>query len=97
VKVWLLPLDGSARLPCEVPSPGARFVTVADTVCGCGDGPRKIAGGDPYPSADDRAWECDAVALCCKAHVGTLRAEVNTLFGVREDQAVLAGRPRVYR
>jgi hypothetical protein len=56
----------------------------------------KVAGTGRRPSADDRAWECDAHCLACKAHVGTLRAEMSTLFGVREDEAVLNGRPRVY-
>ena len=49
-----------------------------------------------HPSADDRAWEADAVALCCRSTVGILRVEMSTLFGVREDELVLRGRCRVY-
>lgn len=56
----------------------------------------KIAGSGRRPSDDDRAWEADAGCLACKAHVGTLRVESNTLFGVREDERVLRGRVRVY-
>jgi hypothetical protein len=48
------------------------------------------------PGADDRAWEADGYCTACKAHVGTIRVEPDTLFGVREDEAVLMGRCRVY-
>lgn len=86
-------VSGSERL--RVTEHGA--YGVVEGVCPkCGAAPLKVQGTGRRPSADDRAWEADAVAVCCGAYVGTLRAEVNTLFGVREDRAVLEGRCRVY-
>lgn len=52
----------------------------------------KVGGSGKHPSADDRAWEAEAYCLECKAHVGVLRVETNTLFGVREDAEVLSGK-----
>lgn len=70
---------------------------IADGACPhCGAEPFKVAGSNMHPSADDRAWEADGKALCCGASVGVIRAEPDTLFGVREDEAVLHGRARVY-
>ncbi len=48
------------------------------------------------PSVDDRAYEADAVSACCSKAVGTLRLEVSTLFGVREDEAVARLGVRIY-
>ncbi len=99
MKIWLLPnTDDSKRLACTHPESGAQFVIVADVACHlCGFLPFTVAGGDPYPSNDDRAYEARAECLACKATVGTLRAEVSTIFGVTEDMAVMDhGRCRVY-
>jgi hypothetical protein len=70
----------------------------ADCPCpSCGSpAPLRVRGNAPHLTADDRAIEAPAVTDCCGATVGTLRAEPETLFGVREDRAVLEGRPRVY-
>lgn len=62
----------------------------------CGASPFKVAGTGMRPSLDDRAYEADGRCLLCGARVGTIRAEMSTIFGVREDNAVLRGRPRVY-
>lgn len=69
---------------------------VVETVCPHCTKPLRVQGGGMRPSADDRAWEADARSVCCGKPVGVIRAETGTLFGVREDQAVLAGRCRVY-
>ncbi|MGK3981196.1 hypothetical protein WMF38_56895 [Sorangium sp. So ce118] len=37
-----------------------------------------------------------ALALCCGSEVGAVHVELNTIFGLEEDRAVLNGRPRVY-
>ncbi len=55
-----------------------------------------IRGYNRRFSADDQAYEADAACASCGKHVGILRVEVSTLFGVREDEAVLHGRCRVY-
>jgi hypothetical protein len=71
--------------------------TVEGKCPGCGEELLVVRGTGRHIAADDRAYESDAIALCCELHVGTIRAEVDTIFGVREDEAVLYGRPRVYR
>jgi hypothetical protein len=55
-----------------------------------------IRGYNRRFSDDDQAYEADAACAVCGNHVGLLRVEVDTLFGVREDHAVLNGRCRVY-
>lgn len=94
-KIWLLPKEGGARKRCEKPSEHGVVLEDADHVAVVGAEcpyclvtPFKIAGSNRRPSKDDQAWEADAGCLACRAHVGTLRLEVNTLFGVREDEAV---------
>ena len=62
----------------------------------CGSKECKLQGRDKRIAPDDRAYESDAVAACCAKYIGVLRLEVNTLFGLREDEAVLKGRCRVY-
>jgi hypothetical protein len=64
---------------------------VVEGVCPlCGCEPFKVVGTGMRPSDDDRAWESDAVALCCNAPVGTLRLASSMLFGIREGRAVLS-------
>lgn len=76
------------RIRCTVPFVGADHA-VADGACPlCKAEPFKIAGAGRRPSTDDRAWEADAVAYCCDQPVGVIRAEPNTLFGVREDAQI---------
>lgn len=62
----------------------------------CGVADFKVAGSGKYPSKDDLAWEAEGYCCACREHVGIIRVETNTLFGVREDEAVLRGRCRVY-
>lgn len=99
MKVFLIDKRDDGRLTCTMPYEGADHVVV-DVWAACpycaAEGPVKIGGAGQRASADDRAWEADAGALCCRAFLGILRVEVSTLFGVREDRAVLAGRCRVY-
>jgi hypothetical protein len=92
--VWLM-RSGEARRKCAHEE-GAAHVVVAGACPACGFEPFNARGIGVRPAADDRAWESDAVALCCRAAVGVLRVEANTIFGVREDEAVLHGRWRVY-
>ena len=94
MQVYLVTKDGD-RLPCDVPYAGATYV-VAPGTCACGGSPWKVQGGTPRASDDQAAWEATAVAACCRTVVGTLRAESATLFGVTEDQRVLAGPWRVF-
>lgn len=84
-------------LRCEEPFPGADHALVIDALCpSCGHAPFKVQGAGRRIAPDDRAYEADAVAVCCGSHVGTLRVETNTLFGLREDEAVLRMGVRIY-
>jgi hypothetical protein len=96
MKVFLLPNGGGKRLVCRVPYPEANHAVVQGAKCVCGAEPFKVQGAHKRIASDDRAYEADAVCPACGAHVGILRAEVETLFGLREDRAVLEGRFRVY-
>jgi hypothetical protein len=58
--------------------------------------PLRVGGAGSQPSADDRAYEARAFCMSCKRFMGTLRVETDTLFGVREDEAVLNSRYRVF-
>lgn len=78
--------------------PDATSAIVLEAVCPkCGSSEWYVKGTGKRPGLDDRSYEADAVAMCCGARVGTIRAAVETIFGVREDRAVLEfGRARVY-
>jgi hypothetical protein len=96
--VFLLPHDGGPRVRLVLAFKEADHATVeGEPPCPeCGAKVWGVQGSGSRPSADDRAYEADGYATCCKARVGTIRFEPDTLFGVREDRAVLQGRCRVY-
>lgn len=95
--MWLLPRGGGARVKLTLPYPDADHALAQGMECECGaEGELGVQGSGRRPSDDDRAWEADGYAACCKRPVGLIRIEPSTLFGVREDQAVLCGRARVY-
>lgn len=48
----------------------------------------RVSGCNRRISADDRAYEADGHCISCSAYVGELRQETNTLFGLREDEAI---------
>ena len=94
-KVWLL-RDGE-RYPVTVPTDTISQALVHGVMCpGCRATPLAVLGSGTYASEDDRALEARGYCAACRAHVGVIRAEVDTVFGVREDRAVLNGRCRVY-
>lgn len=79
------------------PYPGADHGVVQGRPCvGCLRAPFKVAGANKRISSDDRAYEADAVSVCCNCHVGILRAETSTLFGLREDEAIARLGVRIY-
>ena len=87
-KVFLLRHDE----PRRVITPHSDYGVVHDVVCpSCKALELRVQGAGRRVSDDDRAWEADAFSVCCNQRVGTIRAETNTLFGVREDQRVLNG------
>jgi predicted RNA-binding Zn-ribbon protein involved in translation (DUF1610 family) len=92
VRVFLK-MDGR-EIPLEPGEVSARAPGFACPHCG---GELVVQGRNTRDSQDDRALEADAYTACCgQVRVGTIRAEVDTIFGLREDRAVLQGRCRVY-
>jgi hypothetical protein len=86
----------SERRRCRLQSPDADHA-IADGRCpGCHAEPFRVQGTGRRIAADDRAYEADAVCLACSQIVGTLRVEVNTLFGLREDGAVFRSGVKIY-
>ena len=96
MKLYLL-RDGHPRRTLELPQRRtAGDVPVPDEKCPHCAEPLKVGGANKRIAEDDRAYESDAGCISCGRYVGTLRLETGTLFGVREDEAVLRGRVRVY-
>lgn len=89
-------LTDGVRFPLRLPHEAADHALCSGTCPKCGVTNFGVQGSGRRPSADDRAWEADAYCASCKAPVGAIRVEPSTLFGVREDEAVLSGRCRVY-
>lgn len=70
---------------------------VVDGACPhCKATPLKVAGHGRRISSDDRAYEADGSCVACVVFVGVIRAETNTLFGLREDEAVSRLGVRIY-
>jgi hypothetical protein len=92
MKVYLK-VDG-ARRALDV---RAEYAILSGPCPKCGALPCNVQGTGRRISSDDRAYEATGVCLACKQAIGTIRAETGTLFGVEEDERVLAsGRWRVY-
>jgi hypothetical protein len=70
---------------------------IADGACPhCKAEPFKVAGARRRISSDDRAYEADGGCIACEKFVGILRQETNTLFGLREDEAMSRLGIRIY-
>lgn len=95
IKRLLLRRDGGDTvLPKSAIS--AESVTVPGECPYCASKTWRVAGQNKRISHDDIAYEADAIALCCGGAVGVLRAETNTLFGLREDEALSRFGIRIY-
>ena len=94
MKIYLV--HNGKKLAAKLPYPDADHAILATDCPECGSHDCKLQGTGRRPSADDRAWEADAVALCCDRYVGTLRCEPSTLFGVREDERIATMGIRIY-
>lgn len=78
-------------------APTADHVLVDDAACPeCkAPAPLKVRGEGNHVEGRD-TYAAKAVALCCGAEVGVIRARLSTIFGLEEDGRVLNGRARVY-
>lgn len=106
VLVVLVTSDGvrHAGNPICSGSPDHDFVSVPGfsqcPACGenlADDDSKLFVRGTGITGHDNNTYYADAIALCCKKPVGQLRATVDTIFGIEEDEAVLEhSRCRVY-
>ena len=95
MKVTLAMVDGTTTLvsPSLVHGrPGIAYGSCPK----CNAEPFEVRGRRARIASDDRAYESEATCVACGSAVGVLRAEMDTMFGLLEDSAVLEGRPRVY-
>lgn len=70
-------------------------VGAVDGACPHCQAPLRIQGERKFIESHD-TYASRSHCVACKAFVGICRAQVNTIFGLAEDEAVLYGRPRVY-
>lgn len=61
----------------------------------CKATPFSVAGTGKVPESHD-TYAAEAVCLACKQRVGVLRAQVDTIFGIEEDERALRGPWKVY-
>lgn len=93
-------MSGSVKImvsPCEGQGAWVRIIeilfdhAVADCDCHeCGHTPLRVRGESPRISSDDQAYESDGRCFDCGSAIGLVRAEMETMFGLREDEAVVA-------
>ena len=93
-RIHLLLSEGRRR--CRLQAPDADHATAEGRCPTCRAEPFRVQGTGKRIAADDRAYEADAVCLACTQFIGTLRVEVNTLFGLREDEAVFRSGVKIY-
>lgn len=95
MKLTFRPLQGPARAFAAPPA-GSSAADVGGACPHCGTMPLRARGVGPQ-ILGDRRYESAAHCADCDAHVGTLVATPATLFGIREDRAVIEhGRARIY-
>lgn len=69
---------------------------IAEGACPkCKHDPFLVAGTGQSVESHD-TYRADAVCLSCKERVGVLRVQVETIFGVEEDERVQGGPWKVY-
>lgn len=89
VKIGDVEHDG--RLP-----ESERWIELDGRCPSCERQPLKVIGDVHRQNVGTHAVTAPALALCCGQEIGTVRAEMATIFGLEEDERVLHGRCRVY-
>lgn len=84
------------RVSATLPHHDADHVTVPGACPNCGATPFAVAGVKGSMVTGHDTMISDAGCTACKRVTGRLVVTVSTIFGIREDQAVLQGRCRVY-
>ena len=93
--VTLTTRDGDV-LPAEA-VPGGATATVQATCPACATRPMQVHGRGMVRDPESQRDTYRATAACvCGEPAGVLRVQIETLFGIDEDERVLHGRCRVY-
>lgn len=85
------------RVPLRLPETGAKVLLMDEPgACRCKVPVHVVGVGKLVPGESEREVTAEARCWECNRPLGQLVLEMETLFGVREDIAVLEGRPRAY-
>jgi hypothetical protein len=80
-----------------VPYEDAGHVLVPGMLCPtCRIEPLRVKGTGKYVESSNTYAAHAVCAENCGAHLGTLRVQVNTLFGIEEDERVFASGIKIY-
>ncbi len=94
-KTWLETRDAPPRkLALTLPFEGAVTATCSEP-CACGSA-SVVGDGRERSIAHPNRYIARGFCAGCRARRGTIHAEVATLFGLEEDERVLAGPWKVY-
>lgn len=96
MRVFLRDEDGAEHEAAAPPDKGAPVVSIDAACPGCGARSPIEVAGKGIERHDDRVYYARAFHVGCGTRLGVLCVEVDTIFGIEEDQRVLNGRPRVY-
>lgn len=80
---------------CSLPE-SERWINVAGRCPACSADGLRVIGDKRRQTIGHDTVTAPALATCCGATVGTVRVELDTIFGLEEDERVLHGRCRVY-
>lgn len=94
MKVWLKMLG--KKFVARVPEHGAMAVEVNAPCPACGTCPMFVKGTTGPRIKNNDTYVSDAVCTKCGDEVGELYAQVDTLFGIEEDERIRNGRWRIY-
>ncbi len=87
-------IGGGAR-PSSLPE-NEKWIDVEGRCPTCDRGEFRVIGDIKRQRVGSHEVTAPALALCCGAEVGAVLVEMDTIFGLEEDERVLNGRCRVY-
>ena len=86
---------GGTKRAATRPFEGADHVVATGACPHCSIEPFKVRGSG-ISRNDHDSYYADAECVACGKFVGTIRAKMDTLFGIEEDERVLNGPYKVY-
>jgi len=93
MKIWIE--LNEQKIEATRPFEGSDFVEAKTDCPHCkASAPIKVQGGESFHDHD--TYTCAAFCVGCKGSLGKMKVQVDTIFGIEEDNRVLNGRWRVY-